>query len=248
MFRRRVDRTLTIDEVAVVGRVLPHWIHLDDHERDRLQVITADLLDRCHWEAAHGFTLTDEIRLTIAAHAALLAIGLPGQPFGSVKTIVVHPSTITLTGARSGPVPGTITDSPTPVLGHTTAHGPIFITWDIAREQARHPERGHNVVFHEFAHKLDFSDGSGDGTPPLDGAARKRWIEVCQAEFDEIRAGRGSRLLRDYAATNPSEFFAVATEVFFDRSTELHADRPELYAVLSDYYRQDPAARFHLRD
>jgi Mlc titration factor MtfA (ptsG expression regulator) len=118
----------------------------------------------------------------------------------------------------------------------------VFIAWEVIRDQARHPERGHNVVFHEFAHRLDALDGLFDGTPPLPGRRRARWISLCQKEFDLLRAGDGSTLLGTYAATNPAEFFAVATERFYTRPELLRADRPELYSTLAGYYRQDPVA------
>jgi Mlc titration factor MtfA (ptsG expression regulator) len=98
-------------------------------------------------------------------------------------------------------------------------------------------------VYHEFAHQLDMLDGLTDGTPPLgDEAARQRWVEVCTAAYDTVRA-EGSPVLRRYAGTNPAEFFAVATEVFFNRPLELCEHEPALFAELRSFYRQDPAAR-----
>jgi Mlc titration factor MtfA (ptsG expression regulator) len=100
-----------------------------------------------------------------------------------------------------------------------------------------------NVVYHEFAHQLDMLDGITDGTPPLeDEAARRRWVEVCTAAYDSVRA-EGSPVLRAYAGTNPAEFFAVATEAFFNRPSELSEHEPALYAELRSFYRQDPAER-----
>jgi len=227
---------------AVVAATLPHWGLLDEEERERLATAAADLLERPSWEPAAGFALDEEIRGTIAGHAALLAVGLPEDAFRGVRTIVVHSSSSTMWTPRPGPLPGSVDAHPPRLLGHTSPTGPVFVAWDVARRQARHPERGHNVVFHEFAHKLDAADGIIDGTPRLAGPDRRQWIAVCQAEFDAVRAGGGSALLSDYAATNPGEFFAVATEVFFDRSRALQADRPELYAVLAGFYGQDPAA------
>ena len=119
----------------------------------------------------------------------------------------------------------------------------MIIAWDAARADARHPERGHNVVFHEFAHKLDMLDDLVDGTPPLAPDARERWIEVCTAEYELLRSGTDDSLLSDYAAVDPGEFFAVVTEVFFDLPGELRAAKPDLYSVLRDFYRQDPAQR-----
>lgn len=228
---------------AVVAATLPHWALLDEEDRERLATAAADLLERPSWEAAAGFALDDEIRGTIAGHAALLAVGLPDDAYHGVRTVVVHASSSTMWTPRPGPLPGSVDAHPPRLLGHTSSAGPVFIAWDVARRQARDPARGHNVVFHEFAHKLDAADGTVDGTPRLSGPERQRWIAVCQVEFDAIRAGGGSPLLSDYAATNPGEFFSVATEVFFDRSRALRADRPDLYAVLAGFYGQDPAGR-----
>jgi MtfA peptidase len=145
---------------------------------------------------------------------------------------------------RVGPVPGTVTNSPMPVLGVAHYEGPVIIAWDSARDGARHPEHGHNVVYHEFAHKIDMLDGVIDGTPPL---ARQedleRWVKACTAEYEALRAGTDDGLLDGYAAVNPAEFFAVVTEMFFGRPQELEAAKPELYGVLRDFYRQDPAQR-----
>ena len=91
-------------------------------------------------------------------------------------------------------------------------------------------------------------DGVVDGTPPLETReARTRWIEVCTAEYQALRNGTDDGFLDGYAAVNPGEFFAVVTEVFFDIPRELEAAKPDLYGVLRDFYRQDPArvAREH---
>ena len=229
----------------VAAAAVGHWSLLDDDERARMGELMTWLLGRKRWEAARGFELTDEIRLVIAAQAALLILGLDVDAYRDVTSIIVHPTTVTLRGPRPGPAAGVMTDGPLPILGQASdRRGPVIIAWDAVRADARHPERGHNVVIHEFTHKLDMLDNVVDGTPPLpDRAARRRWVEVCTAEFRRLRAGRGGHLLRSYAATNPGEFFAVATEVFFALPAELQAEKPDLYGVLRDFYRQDPAAR-----
>ena len=155
----------------------------------------------------------------------------------------MQPTTMVHRGPRSFGAEGVVSDADLSIVGQTTFDGPVFIAWDAAREGARHPERGHNVVYHEFAHKLDMDDGTVDGTPMLEPAARHRWIEVCTAVYQQVRDGRGGPLLDDYAGVNPGEFFAVATEVFFDRPEELARAYPDLYDVLCTFYRQDPAAR-----
>jgi hypothetical protein len=229
----------------VVEGALSYWALLDDDERLRLGELMELLLRYKRWEAAAGFTLTDEIRTVIAAQAGLLILGLDFEYYRDVQAIIVHPTTMTFTGVRAGPFRGVVTDSPLPILGQANdRRGPVIIAWDAARTDARHPERGHNVVFHEFAHKLDMLDDLIDGTPPLpDAAARRRWQEVCTAEYELLRSGTDDDLLRDYGAVNPGEFFAVATEVFFDLPAEMQARKPALYSVLRDFYRQDPARR-----
>lgn len=223
---------------------MAHWALLDDRERALLEAITVHLLDRKRWEAANGFALTETMRVLIAAQASLLGLGLGIDCYRNVKTVLVHPTTQVLRGQRRGPISGVVTDAPMPILGQTKFAGPVSIAWDEASANARHPERGHNVVYHEFAHKLDLLDGTIDGTPPLETTEQmQRWIEVCTREYDALRAGRGGHLLRDYAAVNTGEFFAVATEVFFDLPVRMRAEKADLYEVLADFYRQDPAER-----
>ncbi len=244
-WRRRRRTGLPAGWERVTESVLPHWALLSDDERTRLGGLMDLLLRHKRWEAAAGFTLDDEIRVVIAAQAGLLILGLDFEYYRDVQAIIVHPTTMTLTGARAGPVQGVVTDSPLAILGQANdRRGPVIIAWDAARAGARHPERGHNVVFHEFAHKLDMLDDLIDGTPPLpDAAARERWRQVCSAEYELLRSGAGDDLLSDYGAVNPGEFFAVATEVFFDLPAEMRARKPDLYAVLRNFYRQDPAER-----
>jgi Mlc titration factor MtfA (ptsG expression regulator) len=131
-----------------------------------------------------------------------------------------------------------------PILGLASYGGPIIIVWDEALAAARHPGRGHNVVFHEFAHKLDMLDGNIDGTPPLATQEQfDRWVAVCTEVYRQVVEGTAGDSLEPYAGVNPAEFFAVATEVFFDDPEPLRNEHPDLYGVLVDYYRQDPALR-----
>lgn len=217
------------------------WQWLDDEHREQLVDDTETLVRTLRWEAAQGFELTDTIRATIAAHAALLTLELGLDCYRNVSSVIVHPSTIELTGEHSVGG-GLMSDHPQELLGETQHHGPLLIAWDTAAAQARHPERGHNVVFHEFAHQLDMLDGWVDGTPPLpDDAARRRWIDVCTDSFDRLRNGDTAHgVLDGYGAVDPGEFFAVVTEVFFAHPTALARVRPELFDVLADFYRQRP--------
>jgi Mlc titration factor MtfA (ptsG expression regulator) len=229
----------------LVAATLPHVDALDADEHEHLGRLIGDLLGRKRWEASRGFVLTEDMRLTIAAQAALLALGLDADCYHEVRAIIVHPTTRVVTGPRPGPAPGVVVDGPLAVIGQAHGRrGPVILAWDAVRRDLRRPAGGHNVVFHEFAHKLDMLDGTIDGTPPLpDQATLDRWIAVCTEEYHALRSGTGGPLLRPYAGTNPGEFFAVATEVFFVQPVELRAEKPDLYEVLSGFYRQDPAAR-----
>lgn len=228
----------------LLARRMHTWDLLDDDERARLESSTLKLLVDLHWEAANGFDLTEDIEVTIAAGAALLLLGLPDDSFAKVRTVLVHPTTVVLTGEHSQ-VSGIVSDDPMPILGQADPHGPVLIAWDEVLGEARHLGSGHNVVAHEFAHRLDMLDGVCDGTPPMsDAGLAERWVRVCTAAYEAAVEGRGGRVLRSYAGVNPAEFFAVATEAFIDAPVALRADQPELYSVLSEYFGQDPAARW----
>ncbi len=221
-----------------------HWRLLNEDERATMEDLIRLLLVDKTWEAARGFELTEEIRLLISAEAALLILSLDYDYYRPVRSIIVHPTTAVIRGQKQTGVSGVVTDSPMPVLGEAVENGPVLIAWDAARREARHPERGHNVVYHEFAHKLDMATGGIDGTPPLrDRNLRRRWVEVCTREYEAVREGTAGRLLDPYAGINPGEFFAVATEVFFDRPSDMQRSKTELYEVLQGFYRQDPAER-----
>ena len=232
---------------VLLGERLAHWSLLDDDERERLEQIAFGLIVDKTWEASQGFELDDEIIVTIAGQAALIAIGLPDDCYSDVGSIIVHPTTVVLTGEHSQ-VSGLVSDEPMSILGEAHYGGPVIIVWDAVLKEARHPGRGHNVVFHEFAHKLDMIDGTIDGTPPLATPEQfARWVDVCTQVFDQVARGEAGHSLEPYTSVNPAEFFAVATEVFFDNPEGLHHEHPDLYEVLSDYYRQDPLGRVRRR-
>jgi len=227
---------------SVLDANMAHWTYLDDDERERLGERAVALLASLRWEAARGFELNDEITMLVAAEASLIALERPADSFREVRTVVVHPTTMVMTGQHSQ-VQGVASDDPMPIIGQANPFGPVLIAWDAAQFAARHPEEGNNVVFHEFAHKLDMLTGSANGTPPMDDADQEqRWVAVCTDAYERVVEGR-SKVLRSYAGVNPAEFFAVATEVFFDTPRQLAHHEPALYDELAGWYRQDPASR-----
>ncbi len=225
-----------------------HWKTLSAAELERMRMLVARFFHRTRWEAASGFELTESIRVLISAQASMLLLGLELDDYPLLTSVIVHPSTVVRHDERA--VGGNLRSSgPHMLAGQAQYRGPVVLSWSATRRGARFPMRGENVVYHEFAHQLDMIDGITDGTPPLgdDEAARRRWVRVCTAAYDSVRADR-SEVLRPYAGANPAEFFAVATEVFFNRPDALRAHEPELYDELAAFYRQDPATRMALAE
>jgi Mlc titration factor MtfA (ptsG expression regulator) len=229
----------------LLGRNAPLYSRLNDRERATLCDVVLVLVAEKNWEGCGGLAMTDEVKVTIAANAAILLLGIEHDYYARVMSILVYP-----TGFRS-PEGWTradgVVDLSVGALGQAWYDGPVVLAWDAVLDGARDPRDGLNVVIHEFAHQLDYLDGVADGTPPLRRKGDyRRWQEVMTREFEKLRAeaGRGRpKVLDAYGATDHAEFFAVATEAFFEKPREMCARHPELYAVLSEYYGQDPAAR-----
>ncbi len=233
----------------VLRRNVAHYRTLDEAERSRLRALIQVFLPEKNWEGCGGLELTDEIRVTISAEACLLLLGIPHDYYPNVLTILVYPSTVVPPELKLGYFEVALepVEAAEPLIGQAFQQGPVILIWDAALHESRHPELGHNVVYHEFAHKLDMLDGAADGTPPLrDRAEYRDWVTVFSREYLRLRraAERGRKTFLDaYGATDEAEFFAVATEQFFDRPLRLKEQAPDLYRVLKEYYRQDPGDR-----
>ncbi len=229
---------------AIIGQNVALARPLSAPERERLADLTVELIRVKDWEAANGFTLRPDITITLAANAALpiLAVGL--DAYDRVHSIIVRPSAALSTGLRSGPSAGTFSDDKVWTDGISLPdRGPLAISWDVALQESRHPEAGQNVVIHEFAHKIDMSDGPADGTPPLRGPRLSAWTTLLADEYGHHEHRPSDEVLGAYAWSNPAEFFAVATETFFCTPRNLASAKPALYSALADFYRQDPASR-----
>lgn len=217
------------------------WADLADGERERVEAVALGLIAEADWEATNGFAVVEEMQVLVAAQAGLLTANLPFEdPYQDVHAIVVSPTTVVLHGEHSQ-VGGLVSDTPMPVLGQAEYHGPVLVAWDEVADDVVHHGDGRNVVFHEFAHKLEMLDGVTDGTPPMDAELAQRWVPVCTSVYEAVVEGRAGHVLDDYAGVNPAEFFAVGTEAFFDDPVGLRREHPDLYTCFADFYRQDPA-------
>ena len=198
-----------------------------------------------------GLEITDEMRVAIAAQACLLLLNPPRAATGrqrndfypALRHILVYPEAFVVARQRVD-ASGVARDQRDVLVGESWSQGQVILSWREALDGASVANDGRNVVLHEFAHQLDQENGAANGAPWLPNPARRaRWAQVMGAEFAALQqcveAGQES-LLDPYAATDPAEFFAVATEVFFELPARLAAEHPALYRELSQFYRVDP--------
>jgi len=233
----------------IMQEMVTHYSYLDLAEQNRLEQLVQLFIAEKKFEGCGGLELTDEIKVVVAAHACLLVLGLPDFQYLQLDSVLIYPATVILPPSRLSVFAGTpmIVPDQQAILGQASLRGPVILVWDAVQRGARHPEQGHNVVYHEFAHILDMRDGTADGTPELQNRKLFRsWVEICTKEFFRLKkeVENGHKTFLDpYGAVHEAEFFAVATELFFDRPLRMEREHPDLYMVLSAYYRQDTAAR-----
>src|SRR5438477_175383 len=201
-------------------------------------------LSEKRFEGCAGLELTDDICLTIAIQACLLLLHRRTDYFPRLLTILVYPSAYLVQEQR--PVDENIWQEGTVSrLGETARQmGSMVLAWDAAKAGAADPSDGRNVVFHEFAHQLDYENYAADGMPGLPTRDQQvAWGAVMRVEFASLRAADATgipTLLDTYGATSPAEFFAVATEAFFERPYALRQRHPHLYEEFARYFQQDP--------
>jgi len=221
-----------------LARELPAVLQL--RLKKHIQVLLAEV----PFIGCAGLEVSDEVRVTIAAQAAFLLLGRGGS-FGILRQVLVYPGHFVVPRSAVG-AGGVVHEARDVLAGESWQRGQVILAWDAVLEGADDPHDGVNVVMHEFAHQLDQDTGGANGAPYVGrGAVQSAWARVMNREFDALRA----RLARaqpssiaPYAATSPAEFFAVATELFFEKPGALAAERPELYEQLKRCYRLDPSA------
>ena len=187
-------------------------------------------------------TFTDEVRVTIAAQACLLILNRRTDYFPRLRQVLVYPGAFLVERLRAEPS-GVLQEHRQALSGESWAHGQVILSWEDVAEGAAIPDDGRNVVIHEFAHQLDQQKGFANGAPT--GDRSREWSEVLAREFARLQADAAMQvpsLMSHYGATDPAEFFAVASETFFEQPLQLAAAHPALYAELARLYRVDPAA------
>jgi Mlc titration factor MtfA (ptsG expression regulator) len=230
--RRKIAETPFPDAWRdVLERRVAYYRRLPPELRAELETDVAIFVAEKTFEGCGGLEMTDEIRVVIAAEACVLLLGLDHEYYPGLDVIRVYPSAFVV---PSGEVR----------LGESWRRGVVVLAWD--RVAGTAGEDGHNVVFHEFAHQLDQEDGPIDGAPALPDIRRyQAWAQVLGEEYaelaDALQQDRPT-LIDEYGSKSPAEFFAVVTELFFERPKALRKRHPELYEQLRQFYGQDPAA------
>jgi Mlc titration factor MtfA (ptsG expression regulator) len=227
---------------GILRKNVPLYAQLPEEDQKVLRGHVQVFLDEKRFEGCGGLVINDEIRVTIAAQACLLQLRGDPDYYPRLITILVYPSAYS--AHERHPIGGgAVLEGEVERLGEAWSDGVIVLSWDGVRAGGDDFRDGHNLVLHEFAHQLDQQDGAADGTPILESRGQyARWAQVLGSEYGRLKRnawlGR-SGVLDEYGATDPAEFFAVATESFFERPTELRRKHPELYQELLNYYRID---------
>ncbi|MGE5863872.1 MAG: zinc-dependent peptidase [Rhizobacter sp.] len=213
-------------------------------EQQRLRELSTLFLDRKEFHGAGGLVVTDDMAVAIAAQACLPLLHLSLAAYDGFVGIVVHPGEV-LARREVMDEAGVVHHYEEPLTGEAMDGGPLMLSWEDVAHAGDTAEWGYNVVIHEFAHVLDMNDGQADGRPPIDDPVlARRWSPVFSAAFEAFCHavdGGHDTVLDPYGAEAPEEFFAVACEAFFVAPTDLRHAHPDIYELLSSYFRQDPA-------
>ncbi len=190
-----------------------------------------------------GLEITDEMRVTIAAQACLLILNRKADYYPNLRQILVYPGAFVVNKVHTDGI-GILQEQRQVLSGESWSQGQVILSWEDTVEGADVSDDGQNVVIHEFAHQLDQETGQANGAPVLaPGQNRKEWARTLAAEFETLQMQaqhHEASLFSHYGATNPAEFFAVASEVFFERPAQMAEEHPALYRQLSLFYRLNP--------
>jgi len=193
-----------------------------------------------------GFEVDDTVRLTIAGHACLLIMNRSYSDFDDIRSILVYPDAYRVRDVEHDGL--VVSESNEIRAGEASSHGQVVLAWTQCEEGAVNPDGHHNVILHEFAHQLDYLDGTADGAPPLSGEQARHWQETMTQAYEHLRQSlqhHQKPWLDPYGAAEPAEFFAVLTEAFYQQPEHLKAEQPEVYEALQRFYRLDTEAISH---
>jgi Mlc titration factor MtfA (ptsG expression regulator) len=232
----------------------PFLVERPAADLERLRRLAAEFLRDKEFHGAHGFVITDEVALAVAAQAVLPVLHLRGglRWYDDFVGIVVHPSEA-VARRKTTDETGVVHEYDEVLAGEAMDRGPVMLSWQDVLASSITRDAGYNVVIHEFAHKIDMHGGAADGCPPLPAGfagtssardARSAWFAVLQPAYDAFREkiivaerfGGEPPWLDAYAAESPGEFFAVACEAYFVNRAKLAAEFSELVALFDEFF------------
>jgi Mlc titration factor MtfA (ptsG expression regulator) len=238
--RRSAKRPLRVIEQEIVDENLPWVASMPGEDRERFFAQLKMFVDEKRFEGV-GIAITDTIRVVIAACAARLSRNIGFSIYDDIGSVVVYPDAFVVPRAERGPSGFDAGADPVVALGVHHAFGTIVLSWASVQSGLKNPNDGHDTALHEFAHAIDAADGAHDGTPPMQISSTREWARVFSRHFRALQQRPTQGIVRAYGATNEAEFFAVATEAFFEKPRAMMRKAPEIYELLRDYYRVDPA-------
>ena len=248
---RLMKKPLPLQSLAILERNVPHYRLLPEEQQHELQGLIQVFIQEKRFEGCGGLELNEEIRVTIAAQGCILLLGRATDVYPMLRTILVYPHAYVANVTARQP-DGTVVEGWQGRLGESWMQGYVVLSWEDVLRASSGTHDGRNVVFHEFAHQLDNESGAPEGAPLLpQGSMYADWARILGAEYQTLCESieRGLPILLDpYGAVSPAEFFAVATEFFFERPAELQSLHPELYDQLKNFFCQDPAVLVRNRE
>jgi Mlc titration factor MtfA (ptsG expression regulator) len=226
---------------------LPLYSRLPESLKLKLHDKIAAFVSATYFEGCGGLELDDEMILTVAAQACMLILNHDGAPYPRLNTVLLYPSSFS-SKVKDYNASGITTERRVHRLGESWSNGTVILAWDSVSHGAANIYDGHNVTFHEFAHQLDSENGPTDGVPQLSTPeAYQTWGTILSEGYAALcqKANRRKKTVLDaYGTTNIAEYFAVATEAFFEKPRQLKKKQPTLYAELKDFYQLDPVEWF----
>ncbi len=228
---------------------IPLLQYLSSTEKARLRVLSSLFLYKKTFSAAGNLLITDNMRITVASQACLQILKLGIEAFNGWVEIIVYPGAFKVRHDVYGS-DGLVHHENRILSGESWQRGPLILSWEDVQRESYRPSPGHNVVIHEFAHKLDMLNGRANGMPPLHpNMPIETWTQTLSQAYEMLQQKISyfdHSYINPYAGTDPAEFFAVISEYFFTAPEILDQYCPEVYQQLQQYYRQDPLQRYSL--
>ena len=241
--RRALARPFPRPYAKILRRNMPLYSRLPADLQLQLKRLIQQFLLQKKFVGCAGLSVTDEMRVTIAGKACLLLLNRATPVYPKLSFILVYPSAFIVPRAEVA-AGGLVTHDEQTLLGESWEDDRVILAWDHVKRRSADAEPGHDVVLHEFAHQLDSESGSTNGAPYLASRARyARWSAVFLREFALLQQAarrQEAGVIDPYGASSPAEFFAVATEAFFENPVALGQQHPALFAALREYYCVDP--------